>query len=237
MNGVVYGEDLRRARVAAGLSQDALADLAGVSQTAVSKAEAAETADDAGRVDTLRRIAEGLSGVPGDARPVGARVRDLRLALGLSQRALGERTGGELDQSYVTKIEAGRNLASTLKVRAALADGFGLSLATLNEYLAGALTVEAAVAEAGAPAPAPAAQPSALEESLGRAFRPAVHRLCDTQVVLAALRNTPVPAEDLDAMAGEWLLAAADMRVRGERVDAASLLVRITASMVVGRVS
>ncbi|MFO0605011.1 MAG: helix-turn-helix transcriptional regulator [Polyangiales bacterium] len=78
------------------------------------------------------------------ARTRSERVRALRHALKLSQSALATRTGG-LDQSEVNKIEVGRNQASTHRVLAALARGFGLPLDDLVAYLDGALDLKTMV--------------------------------------------------------------------------------------------
>lgn len=75
----------------------------------------------------------------------GARVRALRVALGHSQSALAALTG-VLDQSYINKIESGRNKASTHHVRSALARAFRLSWEDLASYLEGGITLKAALA-------------------------------------------------------------------------------------------
>lgn len=50
---------------------------------------------------------------------------------------LARRTGGELDASYVRKIVQGENHASTVKVRRALARGFGVSEGLMGGYIDG----------------------------------------------------------------------------------------------------
>lgn len=69
------------------------------------------------------------------------RVRELRERLGLSQAQLAARTG-ELDQSYITKIEAGRNKVSTVKLREALARGFWLKPDVFSDYIEGRKTLD-----------------------------------------------------------------------------------------------
>lgn len=105
------------------------------------------------------------------------RVRALRLAMHLSQTQLADRTGGELDQSYLTKIESGKNRASTVKVREALARGFNLDSDVFSQYLDGTLSLEAAVDLATRP-PSPSMSydwasdtgHSIIEEAIATAF-------------------------------------------------------------------
>jgi transcriptional regulator with XRE-family HTH domain len=66
------------------------------------------------------------------------RITLLRQRLNLSKTEFAKRAG--LGQAEVTHLESGRNQASTLRVREALARGFGLSLARTNEYLDGRAT-------------------------------------------------------------------------------------------------
>ena len=66
------------------------------------------------------------------------RITLLRQRLNLSKTEFAKRAG--LGQAEVTHLESGRNQASTLRVREALARGFGLSLARTNEYLEGRAT-------------------------------------------------------------------------------------------------
>lgn len=85
------------------------------------------------------------------------RVRDLREALQLSQAALAARTGA-LDQSYVARIEAGRNKATSFHVREALARGFGLELQTFVHYLDGTIDVHEAISQRRQPGTAASAE-------------------------------------------------------------------------------
>lgn len=64
-------------------------------------------------------------------------VRTMREARGWTQAQLAERTGGILDRAYVSKIESGRNQASSAAVRQALASAFSISLEDLSSALEG----------------------------------------------------------------------------------------------------
>lgn len=78
-----------------------------------------------------------------------ARVKALRDALGLSQEALADRAFADRPEEqrrvYLSKIETGANKASSYGVRAALAQGFGLSVDDMVAYLTGQLDVAEAV--------------------------------------------------------------------------------------------
>jgi transcriptional regulator with XRE-family HTH domain len=58
----------------------------------------------------------------------GRRVRRLRMAMGVSQEALGERSG--IHRTYVGGIERGERNISLLNI-AKLADGLGVGIADL----------------------------------------------------------------------------------------------------------
>lgn len=71
-----FGETIRAARELARLTQAELAKKAGLSQTAISKAEAANTADDAGKPETVERILAALGMQPADFSPDPQTVND-----------------------------------------------------------------------------------------------------------------------------------------------------------------
>lgn len=71
---------------------------------------------------------------------VAGRVRGLREALKLTQEQLAERGG--LRRVEVTKIEGGRNYASTFAMRSALASAFGLSFDDVVALLDGSTPIE-----------------------------------------------------------------------------------------------
>jgi len=83
----------------------------------------------------------GLHSAPAD---FGARIRALRLALGLSQEALATRTG--LSRISVVAAEQGKNQMTGTALRSGLARAFCLSDDDFGAYLDGRLTVEMAAA-------------------------------------------------------------------------------------------
>lgn len=79
---VLFGEALRNARIAAGLTQHALARRAKVSQAAVSKAEVSLEIGDAGREATLARIVSAIQAEAGSVVTKGAAVDAAATAVG-----------------------------------------------------------------------------------------------------------------------------------------------------------
>jgi transcriptional regulator with XRE-family HTH domain len=178
-------------------------------------------------------------------------VRALRKALGMSQEELAKRSGGEITQSYLARIEAGRNKASSWKVRSGLAKAFGLSESDLNDYLDGRITVEDAahrtrpqpldlLDEVRAARPRDPSKerfdPSLLEVYLVEALDAKRHTLKDTDAVRAALRNLrgmPVEGDMAARMARRWLDIASDLRVdsHSEDLSLENLFVYLTLDM------
>lgn len=174
--------------------------------------------------------------------PVAARVRSLRLRLGLSQPALARRAGTDVDN--IKKVESGRNLATAAALQEALARGFGLSERDLRAYLGGSLDIEATMerattggdtAAATPPAPQETAAPrpadtahDRIDAALARAFRSSERfELQDVDAIRKILRaptGLRRDAGDLERVARAWLNAAASLRVRGESVSIESLM-------------
>ncbi|WP_437798471.1 helix-turn-helix domain-containing protein [Sorangium sp. So ce693] len=63
------------------------------------------------------------------------RLKALRKAMQLTQEELAERSG--LRRTELPRLEKGSNKGSSLAIREALADGFGVTLAQINAYLDG----------------------------------------------------------------------------------------------------
>lgn len=76
-----------------------------------------------------------------------ARLRVLRLHLGLSQDALCRASG--LDRAIVAQIERGRNAMSGYSTRVALARGFDLPLEAFAAYLDGQISLRGLLAVRG----------------------------------------------------------------------------------------
>jgi hypothetical protein len=64
----------------------------------------------------------------------GARVKELREALGLTQKEVAERSGGLLTREYVGVIEGGHNKGTSWKVRSGLARAFCIDPELLTSY-------------------------------------------------------------------------------------------------------
>ncbi len=83
-------------------------------------------------------------------------VRDLRKALGLTQDAVANRSGGKLKREYVVKVETGMNQATTDQMRAGFAAAFGVDRDSMAAYLDGELDIAGILTVArGERAPAP----------------------------------------------------------------------------------
>ncbi len=77
--------------------------------------------------------------------PVSDLVRDLRKALGLTQDAVANRSGGKLKREYVVKVETGVNQATTDQMRAGFAAAFGVDRDSLAAYLDGEFDLDGIV--------------------------------------------------------------------------------------------
>ena len=71
----------------------------------------------------------------------GNKIRALRTRLGLTQEGVAERGGG-IDRTEVVAVETGRNKATTVRIRGALARGLGLSIEQLGAFLSGDLGID-----------------------------------------------------------------------------------------------
>lgn len=174
--------------------------------------------------------------------PVSDRVKVLRKRLGLSQAQVADR--GDFRRDYVTKVETGKNLLTTLDLREGMAKGLGLALADFNAYLRGDIDLDGAVGRARAPDeprvrlerdPEPAVTiddpQSPLEAALGDAFDSKRHTLRDVNAVQQVIRRTERMSKehaDWTAAARQWLDAAAQLRKEGDEVTLEALLFRIT---------
>jgi transcriptional regulator with XRE-family HTH domain len=87
---------------------------------------------------------------------VAERVRALREALGWTQQALADTSG--LARDAVSRIETGRNQATSGHVRKKLARGFGLTLEDAYAFVDGRLSVVAAAMRAKPPKRKPVAK-------------------------------------------------------------------------------
>ncbi len=172
----------------------------------------------------------------------GARVRGRRVALGLTQTELAERSG--LSQEAVSRVETGRIKGLMQPTQ----DGLARALHTTVEWLRGergALedTSVGAVEPApeGAPEAGSDAEPGAegaadrdpLMRAVSAAFDPRrQHLLGDANRVLEALRAAdPRLLLDQDPMhtARQWLDGAAGLRREGVALSPENLLLRLTA--------
>ncbi|WP_437958561.1 helix-turn-helix domain-containing protein [Sorangium sp. So ce119] len=71
------------------------------------------------------------------------RLKALRKAMQLTQEQLAERSG--LRRTELPRLEGGSNKGSSLAIRQALADGFGLTLDQINAYLDGLASLQETV--------------------------------------------------------------------------------------------
>lgn len=142
MSGI--GETLRAIREAAGLTQAQLARKASLSQAAISKAESAQTLEDAGRPDTLAKLAMALSIEPGmlvepgaiiPSREMGVRLRELREHVGWSIHELAKRSS--VNPEFIRRMETGAGSPLGLVNTSGLAAGLAVSAKDLVHYLRG----------------------------------------------------------------------------------------------------
>jgi transcriptional regulator with XRE-family HTH domain len=82
-----------------------------------------------------------------DAGATAPRITLLRDRLNLTRTQLSRRSG-TLSLPEISHLESGRNKGSTLRVRRALAAGFGVPVDALNAYLEGAMSLAEIVASA-----------------------------------------------------------------------------------------
>jgi transcriptional regulator with XRE-family HTH domain len=164
----------------------------------------------------------------------------------LSQGSLADKTGGELNQAYIARIEAGRNKATSWKVRSGLAKAFNLTVSELDDYLEGRLTLRDALHRARHPREDPVTPPwpgdsapfdaqlaaadkhlginereakiPALDKGLALAFDATRHELSDLDAVRLALRHHRAfeGPEFVAQLARRWLDVAADARLDEE---------------------
>lgn len=69
-------------------------------------------------------------------------VKSLRTRIGISQESLAKASGGVLSREVVTKIELGKNKASTYRIREGLATAFGVSQHQMAAYLDGQMPID-----------------------------------------------------------------------------------------------
>lgn len=157
----------------------------------------------------------------------GARLRERRSQLGLTQAELATRSG--LSQEAISRIENGRIRGLMQPTQDALAGALDISVAWLR-------------GGDGDDASRPPAMPAGelvvvpddddpLVMALGHAFDWRRHTVVDSYAVLRALRETDprlVAAGELAPAARRWLDAAASLRRDGIAVTTENLLLRLT---------
>ena len=140
------------------------------------------------------------------------------------------RSGGELDASYVGKIERGSNKASTLKVRRALAAAFGITADILEGYLSETISIDAVVHIATRTDVRDTTlhqTSTSAEKALFEAAKELHVDLEDFEAARAALRDTSfLLSGDLAEFARDWLIAAQQLRKDGHPVNAGTIGVR-----------
>lgn len=77
---------------------------------------------------------------------IAQRARELRERRGLTQDAAALASGGVLRREEITKIETGKNLATTSRVREGLAKAYRVPVEALGAYLDEDITLDALVA-------------------------------------------------------------------------------------------
>ena len=169
-----------------------------------------------------------------------ARIKALRARVDMSHDQVAAGSGDRIDRTMMSKLESGKNKASTARVREGLATAFGVQLARMSDYLDGKLTLDALLATRGdvgeeaprrSPAPPlPNVSPddeTPLQRALNSAFDSARHELRDARTVervVGPVQEWRDPDGDLVEAAGRWLDFAAAARRRGEALTLGALL-------------
>jgi transcriptional regulator with XRE-family HTH domain len=84
------------------------------------------------------------------ASPSAEKVKALRARLGLTQEALSKQCGER--HTFIPSIEGGKNKATTTRAVLALAQGAGVTVIAMLDYLRGALSLDEMLpAKGGAP--------------------------------------------------------------------------------------
>lgn len=170
-------------------------------------------------------------------------IKALRSRFKISQDSLARRCG--LARVEITKLETGRNKATSFEIRASLARGFGLQTDDMSGYLSGKISLDEIVARANLtpdpsedsqaqPSPPPYDSYNDLDNDLRREmFRLAVEdnsfAPIDVDVAVNVFRSTRqyVSGEiDLVQTARKLLESARDDRLNGGTGAAQSVLAR-----------
>ena len=166
----------------------------------------------------------------------GARVRERRLALGLTQADLATRSG--LSQEAISRLENGRIRGLMQPTQDALAGALGVSV----EWLRGGDDAAPGEPARAVPARPAATATDALDEAAedplmraaSQAFDPRRHHLLvDANRVLALLNAVELRllgAGELAEVARQWLDGASALRREGVAVTAENLLWKVTAA-------
>lgn len=166
----------------------------------------------------------------------GGRVRERRLALGLTQADLATRSG--LSQEAISRLENGRIRGLMQPTQDALAGALGVSV----EWIRGGDDAAPGDPPRAAPARPAAAAADALDEAAedplmraaSQAFDPRRHHLLvDANRVLALLNAVELRllgAGELAEVARQWLDGASALRREGVAVTAENLLWKVTAA-------
>ena len=166
----------------------------------------------------------------------GARVKERRLALGLTQADLATRSG--LSQEAISRLENGRIRGLMQPTQDALAEALGVSV----EWVRGGDDDDAPAQPSRAAPPRPADPADALDEAAedplmraaSQAFDPRRHHLLvDANRVLALLNAVELRllgSGELADVARAWLDGASALRREGVAVTAENLLWKVTAA-------
>lgn len=173
------------------------------------------------------------------------RIKSLRTRLTMSHDDVALGSGGRIDRTMMSKLESGRNKASTARVREGLALATGVRPDRMSDYLDGKLSLEEVLAKRSAPdvtQPARATPPrvassapdedsSPLDRALNAAFRGDRHELRDARAVeraLAGFHHWQDVDGDLVEAAGRWLDGAVTLRKLGRPVTPGELFVLVS---------
>lgn len=175
---------------------------------------------------------------------VAERVRELREALGLTQQDVADRSGGRLNQGTLAKVEGGLNKGTGASTRGGLASAFGVTLDSLEAYLAGTLGLDVLLARRAAPSDTagqgveaeaqriPEDDEVPAETALFAVFRSApanAYALKDFDSARAAIRKAPrkeIEGADLHDLARRILDAARQLRSEGKPTTVEGILWR-----------